>query len=143
MQLNAATDYALKAMVYLATKGDTIVNTAEISQEMDIPNAFLYNILGKYRKAGYIEAVRGVKGGWRLLKKPQDITVYDLFMVSEDTLVFDRALEKKAPETPEEHRQEPFYELFALIQAQLERNLKNHSLQDVLVYCEDKLNFEQ
>ena len=135
MQLNAASDYALKAMAYLATQ-EGVTNTSEISQEMKIPTAFLYNILGKLRKAGLIEASRGVKGGWRLLKDPTEISVYDILSTSEDTMLIDRVLAGKAPKTKAERKKEPFYELFITIQKEFEKNMKAHTLADVLKYYE-------
>ncbi|MCR4951741.1 MAG: Rrf2 family transcriptional regulator [Solobacterium sp.] len=139
MQLNAASDYALKAMVYLATQ-DGVTNTSEISQEMKIPTAFLYNILGKLRKAGLIEASRGVKGGWRLLKDPTEISVYDILSTSEDTMLLDRTLAGKAPKTKAERKKEPFYDLFTAIQKEFEKNLRAHSLADVLKYFEKAIS---
>ena len=139
MQLNAASDYALKAMVYLANR-DGVTNTSEISQEMKIPTAFLYNILGKLRKAGLIEASRGVKGGWKLLKEPEEITVYDILSTSEETLLLDRTLAGKAPKTKAERKREPFYELFSLLQKEFENNLKTHTLADVQKYYEKAIN---
>ena len=139
MQLNAASDYALKAMVYLATQ-EGVTNTSEISQEMKIPTAFLYNILGKLRKAGLIEASRGVKGGWKLLREPGEITLYDILSTSEETLLINRTLAGKMPKTKAERRKEPFYELFAAIQKEFENNLKTHTLADVLKFYEKAIN---
>ena len=139
MQLNAASDYALKAMVYLANR-DGVTNTSEISQEMKIPTAFLYNILGKLRKAGLIEASRGVKGGWKLLREPGEITLYDILSTSEVTLLINRTLAGKMPKTKAERRKEPFYELFAAIQKEFENKLKTHTLADVLKFYEKAIN---
>ena len=139
MQLNAASDYALKAMVYLATQGG-VTNTSEISQEMKIPTAFLYNILGKLRKAGLIEASRGVKGGWKLLKEPVEISVYDILSTSEETMLIDRTLSGKAPKSKADRKKEPLYEMFAAIQKEFEKKLKSHTLADVLRYYEKAVN---
>jgi Rrf2 family protein len=63
----------------MATKGQgEIVNRREIALEMDIPDQFLSKIAQQLARAGIIEIQQGPKGGLRLLKSPQDISLLEV-----------------------------------------------------------------
>ena len=64
------------------------VQSALISQEMDIPHNFLSKILNRLSQAGLIKAVRGRGGGVRLSRPASEILVFDvvsLFMIVDAT----------------------------------------------------------
>ena len=76
MRLTRAGEYAIRCVMYLSCLGvDKIGSRVEIAQAMDIPATFLGKIAQQLAKAGYIELVRGPKGGIRLVVPPEKITL--------------------------------------------------------------------
>ncbi len=86
--LNQTAIYALRAMGFLAAHNTgKPVQSALISQEMDIPHNFLSKILNRLSQAGIIEAVRGRGGGVKLSHPASEILLFDivnLFMKVDD-----------------------------------------------------------
>jgi Rrf2 family protein len=72
--LNKKTQYALKALMYLAEhKDDGPVLISEISVKKKIPLKFLENILLELKKDGILESKKGKGGGYYLSKAPNKI----------------------------------------------------------------------
>ena len=72
--LNKKTQYALKALMYLAEhKDDGPVLISEISTRKRIPLKFLENILLELKKDGILESKKGKGGGYYLSKPPNKI----------------------------------------------------------------------
>jgi Rrf2 family iron-sulfur cluster assembly transcriptional regulator len=55
-----------------------IVRRQEIASAMRIPSAFLGKIAQRLARSGLIEIVQGPKGGYRLLRAPEEITLLDV-----------------------------------------------------------------
>ena len=74
--LSKKTQYALKALGYLASKyGEGPVLIAEISGEKKIPKKFLEAILINLKDEGFIESKKGKGGGYYLIKPPKKISI--------------------------------------------------------------------
>ncbi len=74
--LSKKTQYALKALGYLAAKyGKGPVLIAEISTKKKIPIKFLESILLELKLAGVLESKKGKGGGYFLLTHPKNITL--------------------------------------------------------------------
>ena len=79
MRLTRAGEYAVRCVLYLAKKGDgELVSRQEIAEECDVPSHFLAKIAQQLAKAGIIEILQGAKGGYRLIKRPDKITLLDV-----------------------------------------------------------------
>ncbi len=77
--LSKKTQYAFKALMYLAQKNnDEPVLIAEISQQRNIPLKFLENILLELKKDGILESKKGKGGGYHLAKQPEKIFLADV-----------------------------------------------------------------
>jgi Rrf2 family protein len=59
------------------------VPTKELSAALNMPNPTAVKILGNLANAGIIETREGSRGGVRLAKPPQDITLLDVFTAIE------------------------------------------------------------
>nr|WP_204988200.1 Rrf2 family transcriptional regulator [Sporohalobacter salinus] len=90
MQLTQETDYAIRAVLFLAKKEGEIVEAQVISDDQTIPKRFLLKICRKLIKAGIIESYRGKHGGYKLAKKPEKITLKDVIETIEKDLVVNR-----------------------------------------------------
>jgi Rrf2 family protein len=74
--LSATSQYAMRALVHLAQspKGASMLGR-DLAKSADIPANFLAKILLILRNAGLVEATRGLGGGYRLAKDPDEITL--------------------------------------------------------------------
>ncbi len=75
------TDYGLRALCLLARKKDRSFSALRISKELDAPYQFLRGILQKLSRAGLLRAEKGRKGGFSLIKKPENIKVTDVMNI--------------------------------------------------------------
>ncbi len=56
----------------------TLVSAREIASLLDVSTSLLMNVLKQLASAGYIESVRGARGGYRIAIDPQDVSLADL-----------------------------------------------------------------
>jgi Rrf2 family protein len=76
MKLSRKGEYALRAMTVLGLEyGGGPIQIQEIADRERIPKKFLEQILLELKRAGYVESTRGVGGGYRLIKPPEEVTV--------------------------------------------------------------------
>ena len=82
MQITLETDYAVRCLVYLKNHNKEAAILNDISAATLIPPAFLSKILQKMAKRGLVRSQKGKKGGFRLAKDPERISVYDIMLAS-------------------------------------------------------------
>jgi len=76
MKLSLRGEYALRALLVLGLNyKQSVVRIRTISQEQNIPKRFLEQILNDPKSAGVVESRRGVAGGYRLARPPEDISL--------------------------------------------------------------------
>jgi len=93
MNLTQATDYAFRAVLYLAKKGKgEVVEAQEIAGQENIPLRFLLKILRQLGQAGIVKSYRGVGGGFSLARAPEDITLLDVVEAVEGPVKINRCL---------------------------------------------------
>ena len=74
MKLSLRGEYALRALLVLGLQYDRpVVRIQTISQQQNIPKRFLEQILTDLKSAGMVQSKRGVAGGYRLARKPEEI----------------------------------------------------------------------
>ena len=78
MYVSARTDYAVRAMVFVAAERPRLVKASALSADQDIPLSFLHSILLDLRRAGLLYSQRGVDGGYQLTRPAREITVGDV-----------------------------------------------------------------
>lgn len=99
MRVTAKSDYALRALIEIARRGDGgPVSAEEIGRLQGIPHGFLQAILADLRRAGVVIAQRGQSGGWRMNKDPEDVTVADVIRAVDGPLVSIYGLRPEAVE---------------------------------------------
>ena len=76
MKLSHKGEYALRAMIDLSLHyGQGLIRIADTSQREGIPRKFLEQIFLQLKKAGLLESLRGIHGGYRLAHPPGEITL--------------------------------------------------------------------
>src|ERR1700746_3114813 len=76
MKLSLRGEYALRALVVLGMNfGEDVLRIQTISEQQNIPKRFLEQILNDLKSAGVVASRRGVAGGYRLARPPEEITL--------------------------------------------------------------------
>lgn len=79
MKLTSASTYALQAVTYLAQKGDgKAVASHDIAETRKIPARFLLKVLTDLVGSNVLESIKGPKGGYRLARPANEITVLEV-----------------------------------------------------------------
>jgi Rrf2 family nitric oxide-sensitive transcriptional repressor len=71
-------EYALRAVVHLATRSPHPQTTADIAVATQVPAPYLSKVLQGLREKGIVNLQRGVKGGVSLAQSPEKLTIYDI-----------------------------------------------------------------
>ena len=74
MKLTTQTDYALRTLMFLATRS-TRANVADIATLFDISVNHVAKVVNLLAREGYIRSTRGVGGGIELAKQPKQIVI--------------------------------------------------------------------
>ena len=76
--------YALRVMLCLAQRdGDAYIPLKEIAEAEEISQKYLESIMTILSKAGFLDAVHGKGGGYRLNRKPEEYTVGTILKLTE------------------------------------------------------------
>jgi Rrf2 family protein len=89
MKLSTRGEYALRALLVLGQdyqEDDSVVRIQEISTQQNIPKRFLEQILNDLKSARIVESKRGVSGGYRLSRPPENITLAEIIRHIEGAL---------------------------------------------------------
>ena len=90
MQLTITTDYAIRLVLYLALNKGRIVPATEIAEKMGIPKKYLIATAHKVKAERLIKGHMGVRGGYSLMRKPEEISVLDIVTVTQGAIEIDR-----------------------------------------------------
>ena len=79
--------YALRVMVSFARRGgDEYIPLKEIAEAEGISQKYLESIMTTLSKAGFVDAVHGKGGGYRLNRSPREYTVGSILKLTEGSL---------------------------------------------------------
>jgi Rrf2 family iron-sulfur cluster assembly transcriptional regulator len=83
--LSATSEYALRALVKLAQLPDEeMILGQTLSAQCRIPANYLSKLMLVLRNSGFVEALRGPHGGYRLGKPAREICIVDVVGLFED-----------------------------------------------------------
>ncbi|MDR0856567.1 MAG: Rrf2 family transcriptional regulator [Clostridiales bacterium] len=87
MKLSTKSRYGLRACFVLAQRQEGArLSVAELTQYSGVSQPYLEKILARLADAGVLESARGCEGGYRLAKRPQDVSVGQIVRTLEDNL---------------------------------------------------------
>jgi Rrf2 family transcriptional regulator, iron-sulfur cluster assembly transcription factor len=80
MKISAIEEYGLRCLLQLARQAEAeqLMSAEDIARQEGLSTAYVEKILSQLRKAGLVKSVRGMYGGYKLSRAPQDIRVGDL-----------------------------------------------------------------
>lgn len=85
LKLSKKSEYALMAVRYLAVNSNGQYSTArDISKHYDIPHELVAKVLQQLVKKNIISSYQGVRGGYSLVRSPEQISLMDIISAIED-----------------------------------------------------------
>ncbi|MGQ9604512.1 MAG: RrF2 family transcriptional regulator [bacterium] len=93
--LSKDTDYAMRAILYLARRPAEWVSSRRISKEEGIPLQFLRRTLLRLKQEGIIDAREGVSGGVRLKTNARSITLAQIIRTFQGEIKISQCMLRK------------------------------------------------
>ena len=92
--------YALCVLTDMAENNgnEKLISLKEISERQDISRKYLESIMTILTKNNMVESHHGKTGGYRLLRRPEEYSLYEVLLITEDSLAPVPCLEKGAEE---------------------------------------------
>jgi Rrf2 family protein len=93
--LTKDTDYAVRALSYIARQKTRIVTVKELCKSLKIPRPFLRKILQILNKKKLLKSYKGKGGGFMLSRAPSRIFVIDLIKIFQGPIKLNEHIFKK------------------------------------------------
>jgi len=116
---------------YLAEK-KTVVPASEMAENMNIPREYAQLIGRKLKKAGYVDITLGAFGGLSLIKKPEEITIYEIVLLMERSIKLSRCLDDEKQCNRNAASYCPLHTYFNRLQDIMEKDLKSVTFAEFL-----------
>ena len=98
MKISTKGRYALRMLIDLALhQQDGFIALKDIASRQNISKKYLESIMVMLSKAGFVEAMHGKGGGYKLSKEPKEYKIGDILRLTEGTLAPVMCLEENAP----------------------------------------------
>ena len=76
LRLSRRTDYAVRVMLVVASVPEGVhIPTAQVGEQMLIPQPFLVKVIGDLKRAGLVTTTAGRGGGLRIMRPAETITL--------------------------------------------------------------------
>ena len=96
--------YALRVLVEMAEHSpDERIPLKEISEKQGISQKYMESIMTLLSKNGFVDAIHGKGGGYKLNRKPEEYRIGDILRLTEGTLAPVACLEKNADQCPKQN----------------------------------------
>jgi Rrf2 family protein len=92
VQISAKTDYAVRALLLLASRSPDLVKVDVLTEQQLLPRKFVEAILSELRRAGLVRSQRGADGGYALARPASEITIGAVIRVVDGPLAEVRGL---------------------------------------------------
>jgi Rrf2 family protein len=130
VQISAATDYAIRALLSLAAHEPELVKVDVVVGEQGMPRKYVEAILGDLRRAGLVRSQRGAEGGYSLARPAAEITLGAVIRAVDGPLAEVRG--KRPHETSYSGVAEHLPDVWVAVRSSLRRVLDETTLAQVL-----------
>ena len=89
------TDYAVRALCFIAKQNKQIVPVSQLNKKLKIPRPFLRKILQILNKEGLIRSYKGQGGGFSLSVAPRKISLIDLIKIFQGSTKLNECIFRK------------------------------------------------
>lgn len=129
MKLSKTSEYAIRVLVFLATRPVELFSVNRLHRELDLPYKYLGRLMSKLAEVGIVSAVQGKQGGFQLARPAHQIFLNQIVVTTEGLDNFHRCVlgfDECSDENPcALHNQ------WGSIQADIEKMLFNSSLAEL------------
>ena len=132
MRLNLETGYALQSLIYLAEQHGYVTSGELMSVVGFGSHEHAQKILRKLRNGDMISVKRGVAGGYILKKDPNEIKLWDVLNVMEDSMCMQMCLQENGECARGIKATCRLRKFFLKAQDEMEDRFTHTTLQDIL-----------
>lgn len=86
MKLTHYSDYSLRVLIFLGIRTERLATISEIAESYGISRNHVVKVVHHLGQLGYVETLRGKRGGLRLAGRPEDINIGKLVRETEASL---------------------------------------------------------
>ena len=83
MNLSKTSEYAMRIMSFMATRGEDVYSAEYLYEELKIPRRYLRRLLTDLSKANLISSNRGRSGGFSIHRDPFKISLKEILDITE------------------------------------------------------------
>jgi Rrf2 family protein len=135
LALTKKTGYALVAMTHLARREGDVTSARELARWVGAPVPLLMNVLKALASSGFVESLRGARGGYRLARPLERINLADVVEAMEGPVRLAECM--TAPDERHECTDErmarcPIHDPVHRVQRKLNDFLKKVTLADIV-----------
>ncbi|MEM6385619.1 MAG: Rrf2 family transcriptional regulator [Pseudomonadota bacterium] len=87
MKRNSRLSLALHTLSHMAGDPARVRTSADIADHAGTNPVVVRRVLGRLREAGLLLSEKGHAGGWRLARQPETITLADVYVALDESLV--------------------------------------------------------
>ncbi|MEL6840019.1 MAG: Rrf2 family transcriptional regulator [Pseudomonadota bacterium] len=87
MKRNSRLSLALHTLSHMAGDPGQMRTSADIADHAGTNPVVVRRVLGKLREAGLLTSEKGHAGGWKLARSPEEITLADVYLALDESLV--------------------------------------------------------
>jgi len=92
MKFAKTTEYAIRVVLYMASKPNELLSVNHMHQRLDIPYKYLGQLMGKLAASGLAESVKGKQGGYRINQTRMPIYLAEIIEIVEGLADYDRCI---------------------------------------------------
>lgn len=92
LKISEAASLALHTAVILASNPRRLISTKELAERLHASEAHLSKVLQRLEKSGIVQATRGPKGGYRLGKDSDQVTLLEVYESIDGKLAYSDCL---------------------------------------------------
>lgn len=132
MQLSKFTDYAFRALLYLAYNQDRLCTVEELSTQLMTSEHHMKKVIHKLASTKYVDSIKGRSGGLKLGMDPSEINLGEVLQFTEDNLNIFVCFQETGGGCPLAHKDCKLKGVAAVALQKFIDEYAKYSLQDVL-----------
>lgn len=98
IRLTKQTDYGIVLLTHMAWEADQLHNATTLAERARLPQPMVAKILKLLARDDLLISFRGVKGGYRLSRPPEEISVADIIRALEGPIALTECIDDGADE---------------------------------------------
>ncbi len=132
MRITQESDYALRIITAMALHGD-IIDAGTISEHTSVTQRFALKILHKLVKGEIISSYKGAKGGYKLAKSPDTITLKSVIELIDGPIAIAKCVDSAEQCSLNCDKAAcAYHHIFDSISIDIAKRLENITISDVL-----------